>query len=136
MRSPVWALAWSVWRPYRWRLAACVAYCLALAVLGLFLPRRMWTLIGPEDGLIPTAALFISWLSAPAILFVLIAFSAIPMETHLDARESGFPARTFTLPVSTAVLVAVPMLQAMAAAATPWVFWTGLVLRGPGYTWT
>ncbi len=132
MRSPLWALSWSVWRPYRWRLAACVAYCLALAVLGLLLPRRAWVLVAPEDGLIPAAALFILSLSAPALFFVLIAFSAIPLETHLDARESGFPARTFTLPVSTAVLVAVPMLQAMAAAAAPWVFWTGLVLARAG----
>ncbi len=132
MRSPLWALSWSVWRPYRWGLAACAAVWLALAVLGLFLPRGMWAPAAPEDGPIPAVAATVLALSLPAFVFVLCAFSSIPLGMHLDARESGFPVRTFTLPVRTAVLVAVPMLQATAVAVGVWVALAGAVLRPAG----
>ncbi|HVS35565.1 MAG TPA: hypothetical protein VMS17_08285 [Gemmataceae bacterium] len=132
MRSPVLALAWQVWRPYRRGLAVCAAVWLVLAALGLFMPRGAWAPAAPEGNLIIPAAIVVSALFAAAFILMLFAFSAVPIDAQLDAGDTGFPTRMFTLPVSTAVLTAVPMVQGAAVAALGWVAWAGAVLRPVG----
>ena len=132
MRSPALTLAWSVWQRYRWGLAICAAVWLVLAALGLFLPRGAWAPATAGDEPIGPVAIVIIGSFVPTIVFVFYAFSWITVEAQLEARETGFPTRTFTLPVSTATLVAWPMLQGTAAVALTWVAWAGLVLRPAG----
>jgi hypothetical protein len=132
MRSPILALSWQVWWRYRWGLAVCVAVWLLLAGLGLLLPRGMWAPTAPgEDPIMPVVTVVLG-LFMPAFLFVAYAFSAVPLEAHIDAGETGFPTRTFTLPVRTTLLVAVPMIQGAAVAAAAWVAGAGAVIRPAG----
>jgi hypothetical protein len=134
MRSPILTLSWQEWWRYRWLLAACAAVWVILAALGLLLPRGMWAPAAPgADPLTPVATVVLG-LSIPAFGIMFSAFSAIPYAADSDiaARETGFPTRTFTLPASTALLVAVPMLQATVATAVVWVAWAGAVLRPAG----
>lgn len=131
MRSPALALTGTVWRRYRWGLAVCAAVWLLLTVLGLLLPRGTWT-PGPAGEPIAPVAITVLGLFIPSLAFVFYAFSGINAETPLEARESGFPTRTFTLPVSTFTLVLWPMVQGSAAVALTWIAWVGAVLRPAG----
>lgn len=128
MRSPALALTWNVWWRYRWGLAACAAVWLVLAALGLLLPR---VASGPEDHITPVGVMVLG-LFVPAFVFTAYAFSWITSDVQLEARETGFPTRTFTLPMSTAALVALPMLQGAAVTALAWVAWAAAVLRPAG----
>ncbi len=131
MRSPALALTGTVWRRYRWGLAACAAVWLVLAALGQLLPRGAWAPAAADDP-IPPLLIVVIGSFAPVLIFVFYAFSWITVEAQLEARESGFPARTFTLPVSTAALVVWPMLQGTAAVAFTWIAWVGAVLWPAG----
>lgn len=132
MSSAAWALARSVWWPYRRGLAVCAAVWLVLAALGLLMPRGAWGPAAPENAPIAPVATVVVGLFLLAFPFMLYAFSAIPIEAPIDARDTAFPTRTFTLPVATAILVAVPMFQGATAAAAVWVAWAGAVLRPAG----
>ena len=132
MRSPALALAWSVWRRYRWGLAACAAVWLVLAALGLLLPRGVWAPATAGNEAITPVGVVVVGAFVPTIVFVFYVFSWVHGEAWLEARETGFPTRTFTLPVSTATLVAWPMLQGTAAVAITWVAWCVAVLRPAG----
>src|SRR6478672_3697057 len=131
MRSPALALMGQVWWRYRWGLAACAAAWLMFAALGLLLPRGTWSPASPGDDPLRPVAWVVLVSFVPAFIHVLYAFSYLD-EAQLEAREAGFPARNFILPVMTRTLVAWPMLQAAAVAAVTWVAWAGAVLRPVG----
>src|SRR5262245_32501178 len=131
MRSPALALTGLVWLRYRWGLAVCAAVWLALAAVALLVPRSVWA-AGPEDGpLLPVHFVFGIGTFPLVLTYVVCAFSYLDA-APLEARESAFPVRMFTLPVPTAALVFWPMLQAAAAVALLWVAWVGAVLRPAG----
>jgi hypothetical protein len=67
-----------------------------------------------------------------ALLYVTKVFGYGGMDGRLEARESGFPARMFTLPLRTSVLVGWPMLQGVVAVVLLWVTWASFVLRPSG----
>jgi hypothetical protein len=122
MHSPTLALAWQVWGRHRWGLAAVAAYCLVMAVVFNALPAET---LHERHGALFSIQFVIG------LIYVAAAF-AYGFECRLEVRESGFPARLFTLPVRTGVLVGGPMLQGMAAVALLWLAWAYFVLRPCG----
>ena len=127
MHSPALALTGQVWRRHRRGLALCAAVWLVLAVVARLVPPDTW-LPGPEDGpLLAVHFLFLIGSLVPVLIYVVYAFS-YTIEAQFEARETAFPRRTFTLPVTTPALVAWPMLQAVAVVALVWVAWAGAAL--------
>jgi len=81
--------------------------------------------LAPPDG---RAAVVIAPLSATFMYF--LAVFSFGLEGDLAARRSIYPARMFTLPVTTAALAGWPMLYGMAAVASLWLP-TALFARWP-----
>jgi hypothetical protein len=124
MHSPALALSWQLWGRHRWGLSAVLLYCLTTALVFNALPAGT---LEPRHGLLVSFQFII------AVIYVAAVF-AYGFESPLEVRASGFPARLFTLPVRTSVLVAWPMLQGMGTVALLVVAWAYLVLR-PSGTW-
>jgi hypothetical protein len=122
MHSPTLALAWQLWGRHRLGLAAVLLYLLATAVVFNALPAGT---LEDRHGALMSIQFVI------ALIYVAAVF-AYGFESRLEARESGFPTRLFTLPVRTGVLVGWPMLQGMAAVALLWLAWARFVLRPSG----
>jgi hypothetical protein len=122
MHSPTLALAWQLWGRHRWGLAAVGAYCVTAAVVFNALPAGI---LEARHGALMSIQFVL------ALIYVAAVF-AYGFESQLEARESCFPARLFTLPVRTGVLVGWPMLQGMAAVVLLWLAWAYFVLRPSG----
>jgi hypothetical protein len=114
------ALAWQVWWRHRWGLAVVGAIFAVVVVLFQVAPS------GSDDK--TKHAYFASFQFVFALIYVATVFG-YGFESALESRESGFPARLFTLPVRTTVLVGWPMLQGMFVVGLIWAAWTQLVLR-------
>jgi hypothetical protein len=122
MRTPGLALAWQLYARDRAVLAVLVACWLLFALLAAVLPA-------PARG--PVAA-FAGLFVLPSTLFYVLAVFAYGSDNMpIETRRSSFPPWQFTLPVSTAALVAWPMVCGTAAAALAWLVYAGAVLR-PG----
>jgi hypothetical protein len=115
MRSPAAAIAWEFRRRHHWGLIA-VAGCLVVAAaikLLIFGSQR----VNFDDTesfalvvIVPLTAMF---------LYFLAVFS-FGLAGDLAARQSMYPARMFTLPMTTAALAGWPMLFGTAAMALLW----------------
>jgi hypothetical protein len=103
---------------------ACIAVVLAVACI--FATWRAPSTPGHVDGF---ADLFV-FAMVVSMLFVFGAFN----HTHLDRRsgQTGFPNRLFTYPVTTRLLVGVPMLCGVATTIAVYLAWTTLVIRPLG----
>lgn len=110
MRSPPAAIAWDLYRRYRWGLWAVAVYLVAIIVFGtadftgVSTGRMVATLVMPL---------------ASAYFFLLAAFS-MGLAGDVAARASMYPSRVFTLPVSNAALAGWPMLYGTVTVATLW----------------
>jgi hypothetical protein len=119
-RSPAAAVGWELWRPHRWGFAAVAFYLVALAAVKLLALAS-----GPPiafDSPMRFALAVIAPLGATS--FYLLALFSFGFSGDLAARQSIFPSRLFTLPVTSAALARWPMLYGSATMATVW-----LVLR-------
>ncbi len=116
MRSPGAAVAWEFHHRQRWHLIGLAVYVL---VLGLIKPLSI------GDGF---AAFALVPFSMTFMYF--IAVFTFGMTGDLAARQSIYPARMFTLPVSTAALAGWPMLYGTATMATLWLM-VRVLARGP-----
>ena len=119
MYSTGMALAWEFWGRNRWGMAAFATYVLICAIITAAVP-----LPNPER----FASLASMW-SVMGLCYLIVVFTH-GSEVRVDTADSGFPTRTFVLPVRTSVLVGWPMLQGALAAVLAWVLWDRLVL-GP-----
>jgi hypothetical protein len=114
MRSPATAVAWEFHYRQRWYLIGLAVYVL---VLGLIKPLYL----GPDrtldigDGFAAFAVVPFS----VSFMYVIAVFT-FGMTGDLAARQSIYPARMFTLPVSTGALAGWPMLYGAATMATLW----------------
>ena len=116
MRSPARAIAWEFRRRHRWGLIALAAYLLVLAIIRFLIlgSGQRVNLDTPESFgfvvVVPLAATFTYFLAVFTFGF----------GGDLAARESIYPARAFTLPVTNAALAGWPMLYGTAAMAVLW----------------
>jgi hypothetical protein len=123
MRVPGLALAWELWARHRRGLTVVAAGWLAVAATSQALAAA-----GRGTPHLVEAA------SLPAVgaLIYLLAVFSYSFSTRLEARDSGFPARAFTLPVRTWALVGWPMLVGAVTVTGLWVASALWVLRPCG----
>ncbi len=111
MRSPALAIAWEFGRRLRFGLIALAAYALVVGTIMLarFAPGQPVSLEASDE---LTALVVVP--VATAYMFFLGVFS-FGFAADIAARESIYPARMFTLPVTTRALAGWPMFYGAAA---------------------
>src|SRR3989454_1313461 len=116
MVSAALAIGWEFRQRYRWGLIALAGYFLVLATIKLLIPESSLT-FNMDSGerfavvvMVPLTATF---------LYVLTVFT-FGLSGDVAGRQSMYPARMFTLPVSTTALTLWPMLYGAAAMAILW----------------
>jgi hypothetical protein len=128
MRSPAAAIAWEFRRRHRWGAIAVAVYMLVMAAFKLLVlgghrveldDQRLAIVV-----IVPITATF---------MYVLAVFS-FGLAGDLAARQSMYPARMFTLPVTTAALTGWPMLYGSAAMAILWLATRLFAVWPPGET--
>jgi hypothetical protein len=115
MRSAAAAFAWEFQKRLRWGLIAVGLYFVGLAIVQ--------STLGPRSPIHPlkemTFAFTVSIPLCAAFMYFLAVFS-YGLAGDLTARHSLYPARMFTLPISTAALAGWPMLYGTIAMAALW----------------
>ncbi|MDH3292563.1 MAG: hypothetical protein OEO20_16050 [Gemmatimonadota bacterium] len=116
MHSPAAAIAWEFRQRHRWGLAA-VAGCLMVvaAVKLLFLASGQ-----PIPLESPTQFAMVGVVPLGATSFYLLALFSFGFSGDLAARQSIYPARMFTLPVTSWALAGWPMLYGASAMTILW----------------
>jgi hypothetical protein len=112
MRSPAAAIAWELRQKHRWGLIAVIAY---LASIRLFFLKPARIVFHDTESF---ALVVVVPLTATFIYF--LAVFSFGLAGDLAARQSMYPARMFTLPVTTAALAGWPMLYGTLAMALLW----------------
>ena len=116
MRSPAIAIAWEFRQRHRWGLIALAGYLLVLATIRLLF-LQPGQRINFEDAESFALAVVVP---LTATFMYLLAIFSYGLSGDLAARRSMYPARMFTLPVTTAALAGWPMLYGSAAMAMLW----------------
>src|SRR5256714_15435897 len=110
MRSPAAAVAWEFRQRHRLGLIAVIVYLVVLATIKLVvLARALPINLDSHESfafvvMVPLAATFTYFL----------AVFTFGLDGELAARQSMYPARLFTLPVTTGALSGLPMLYGTA----------------------
>lgn len=115
MRSPALAVAWEFRHRHRWGLMALSAYLIVLAIVRtVIIPGQRVHFESDQSFalvvIVPLTATF---------LYFLAVFS-FGVAGDLAARQSMYPTRMFTLPVTTGALAGWPMLYGTVAMAALW----------------
>src|SRR5437667_3432168 len=115
MRSPALAIGWEFRRRHRWGLIAVAGYLFVVATI-------RFLILEPREPVLVDSVRFAAVVSVPlttTFVYLLAVFS-FGFAGDLAARQSMYPARMFTLPVTNAALVGWPMLYGTAAMAILW----------------
>src|SRR4029453_8146242 len=116
MQSPAAAIAWEFRQRHRWGLTALAVYLVLLAAVKLAIIASGRTVtLGSAAGF----ALVVAVPLATTFLYFLAVFS-YGLAGDLAARQSMFPARLFTLPVTSAALAGWPMLYGTVGISLLW----------------
>ena len=117
LRSAGAAIGWEFGHRHRWALLALLVYLIVLTTSDLPLVERGVT-VG-RDGSPDLLPRFVATVLVPASLFTyyFVAVFSFGLVGDVAARESSYPARLFTLPVTTAALAGWPMLYGTATLA-------------------
>jgi len=116
MRSPAAAIAWEFGRRHRWGLIAVVGYLLVLATIKLLILGRGHR-ASYEDA--ETFA-FVVMVPLSATFMYFLAVFTFGLAGDIAARQSMYPVRMFTLPLTSSALAGWPMLYGSAAMAILW----------------
>jgi hypothetical protein len=128
MRSPALAIAWEFRHRHRWGLIAIGCYLLGLATMKLLLLEfapgvDLVAYVGlvekHDDFAGPRFAAMVVVPLTAAVMYLIAAFS-FGLTGDLAPRQSLYPARMFTLPVSSSALAGWPMLYGAVAMASLW----------------
>jgi hypothetical protein len=114
--SPAAAVAWEFRQRHRWGLFALIGYLLVLATI------KLVVLAGglPINLDSPESFAFVVMVPMTATFTYFLAVFTFGLEGDLAARQSMYPARMFTLPMTTAALSGLPMLFGTAAMMILW----------------
>lgn len=115
MRSPAAAIGWELRRRYRWGFFAVAMYLAAVAVVRLLVLQGGRVKFADAESF---AFVVIVPLTSTFIYF--LAVFSFGLSGDLAARQSIYPARMFTLPVTNAALAGWPMLYGCVATAVLW----------------
>ncbi|HJT15790.1 MAG TPA: hypothetical protein VJ853_00305 [Thermoanaerobaculia bacterium] len=115
MQTPAAAIAWEFRQRHRWGFAALALYLLALGVIRLIAVRSGRVAFHDAETfalavIVPLTAIFIYFL----------AIFSFGLSGDLAARQSIFPTRMFTLPVTSSALAGWPMLYGSLAVMAVW----------------
>jgi len=115
VRSPAAAVAWEFHRRHRWGLLALGAYVVVLAAV-------KFAMLGGQRFAFRSAESFAFAVVVPttATFLYFLAVFTFGLEGDIAARESIYPRRLFTLPLSSEALAGLPMLYGCLAAAGLW----------------
>lgn len=116
MRPVALAIASEFRRRHRWGLLVLIGYLLVLAVIKLLILKPGQPVKFDDD---ESFALVVIVPLSSTFMYFLAVFS-FGISGDVAARQSVYPARKFTLPVTTAALVGWPMLYGTAAMAILW----------------
>lgn len=116
MRSAGVAIAWEFRHRHRWGLIGLAGYLLVLATIKLVVVA----LGQPVKLDSPESFAFVVMVPMTATFVYLLAVFTFGLTGDLAARQSMYPTRMFTLPVTTAALAGWPMLYGTAVMATMW----------------
>lgn len=128
MRSAAAAFAWEFQRRLRWGLTALGLYFVVLATF-------QFLILGPRSPIRPLNSMTFAFTVNVPLAFAFMYFLAVfsyGLAGDVTARHSLYPARMFTLPVSTAALAGWPMLYGATTLAGLWVAATMIALRPSG----
>ena len=126
MRGPAGAIVWEFQRRHRLGLAALGIYLVVYVIVTRVMLEDHAIRLNPPNGM----AGFIIGPIAFTFFYFVGVFS-YGLAGDLGARQSIFPARMFTLPMSTRALAGSPMLYGTAASVTLWIL-TATFVRWPG----
>jgi len=127
--SPASAILFEFRRRHRWGLAALVAYLVVLAAVKLVVVARGHAIVFDSD----ESFAFTVVVPLTATFTYLLALFTFGLSGDLAARQSMFPARMFTLPLSTTALAWWPMLYGTAAMVALWTASRLLVVWPSGF---
>src|SRR5687768_13260798 len=116
MRTPAAAIAWEFRRRHRWGLIALLAMILTLGGIKIAVLMSQAPLEFRDD---VTFALLVPVPLAATFMYLLAVFT-FGISGDLAARESMYPPRMLTLPVSTAGLAGWPMLYGCLSMTLLW----------------
>jgi len=116
MRSHAAAVAWEFQRRHCWGMIAVACYLLALATFKLLSLERGQPITFDDE---QSFAFAVIVPSATAFMYFLAVFS-FGFAGDLAGRQSIYPARMFTLPVTSGALAGWPMLYGTVAVAILW----------------
>jgi len=116
MRSPAAAIAWEFRQRHRWGLLALVVYLLVLATIKLVVLARAISIHLDT----PESFAFVVVVPLTATFTYFLAVFTYGLDGDLAARQSMYPARMFTRPVSTSGLAGWPMLYGAVAMMLLW----------------
>jgi hypothetical protein len=116
MRSPAAAVAWEFRQRHRWGLIALIGYVLVLATIKLAVVTRGVSIRLDS----PESFAFVVMMPVTATFTYFLAVFTFGLEGDLGARQSMYPARMFTQPVTTATLAGLPMLYGTLAMMILW----------------
>jgi hypothetical protein len=116
MRSPAAAIAWEFRQRHRWGLIVLTGYLLVLATLRVLVLEPGGRVNFEND---ETFAFVVMTPLTSTFIYFLAVFT-FGLSGDLAARQSMYPARMFTLPVTTGALAGWPMLYGTAAMAVLW----------------
>jgi polyhydroxybutyrate depolymerase len=128
MRSAAAAFAWEFRQRLRWGLIALAVYLVVLATV-------QFLILGPRSPIHPLRSTTFAFTVLVPLSFAFMYFLAVfsyGLAGDLTARHSLYPARMFTLPVSTAALAGWPMLYGTTTLAGLWVAAALIALRPSG----
>lgn len=116
MRSPAFAFGWEFRERHRWGLLAVAGYLLLVATIKLLIldPGQIVELEDAHS----FAAVVVVPLAATFTYF--LAVFSFGLAGDIAARQSIYPTRLFTLPVTTSALAGWPMLYGAVAVAILW----------------
>jgi len=117
MRSAAAAFAWEFRQRLRWGLIALGLYFVVLATF-------QFLILGSRSPIHPLNSMTFAFTVNVPLAFAFMYFLAVfsyGLAGDLTARHSLYPARMFTLPVSTAALAGWPMLYGTLTMAGLWV---------------
>jgi hypothetical protein len=114
--SPAAAVAWEFRQRHRWGLIALIGYLLVLATIKIVILSRGLA-INLDSG---ESFAFVVVVPITATFTYFLAVFTFGLDGDLAARQSMYPARLFTRPVTTAALAGLPMLYGIAAMIVLW----------------
>jgi hypothetical protein len=114
--SPPAAIAWEFWRRHRWGFRAMGVYLVLLAAIKLVVVLRDTPVTFRSA---ESFALVVVVPITTSFVYLLAVFT-YGLSGDLAARQSMYPARMFTLPLSNAALVGWPMLYGSGAMIALW----------------